>query len=59
MHPVPRVVFGLGRGRVEIWSPDPTPIDNPYPSYSGRVLDGFVLVSGRESGIFSIIIIII
>ncbi len=31
------LVYSLGRGQVEIWAPDPTPVDNLYPSYSGRV----------------------
>ncbi len=30
---------GLGRGRVRIFVPDPTPVHNPYPSQSGRVFE--------------------
>jgi len=41
-------VYGLGRGRVEISVPDPTPADNPYPSYSGRVFRSGV--PGDRSG---------
>ena len=45
------LVYGLGRGRVEISVPDLTPADNPYPSNSGRVSGPGGLGDGSGDGL--------
>jgi len=44
------IVSGLGRVRVTFWAPDPTRIDDPYPSHSGRVAGSCGQVTGRVTG---------
>ena len=43
-------MYSLGWGWVEIWAPDPTPVDNLYLSYSGRVTGQVWLGFGSGDG---------
>ena len=53
------LVFGLGRGRVRKLVPDPDPVHNPDPTYSGWVQLGFSWETGQETGLLSKYLIII
>ena len=48
------LVCGLDWGRVRLLAPDPTPVHNPYPSNSGRVLLGVTWGMGRVPGVLPI-----
>jgi hypothetical protein len=45
------LVYSLGRGRVPNF---PTPVHNPYPSYSGRVFESGGLGDGSGDGSINI-----